>query len=140
MIADRRPGDVAWLWCSPEKARIELNWVASRNITDMCRDMWKFQAMNPTGYSKAVNLLNDPSSDSNLSSSDSSSLFRSVSEEMSETESETSDKKSDSGLSSEGSDSENVSRQAPRKSSGFLHFLKKTSLPGPTHSAGPRDL
>ena len=78
-FVDRRPGDVAWLWCSPIKAKgnvssykfydptqlcfvfqfllailerpkVELGWEAQYNITDMCTDMWRFQSSNPTGY------------------------------------------------------------------------------------------
>jgi len=49
-FVDRRPGDVAWLWCSPVKAKVELDWTAKFNITDMCEHMWHFQSSNPTGY------------------------------------------------------------------------------------------
>ena len=130
MFTDRRPGDVAWLWCSPEKAKNELNWVASRNITDMCRDMWRFQSMNPTGYAAPQNPPNDPSPDT---------LSLSVSEDGDtlSSDTESSDKKSDSGLSSDGDLFDSQQPTTQRKS--FLHFLKKTNIPGPTH-AGTRDL
>lgn len=49
-FVDRRPGDVAWLWCSPVKAKVELGWSAQFNIEDMCDHMWHFQKANPTGY------------------------------------------------------------------------------------------
>lgn len=43
-IAPRRPGDIASCYASPEKAAKELNWRAKRNLEDMCRDLWNFQA------------------------------------------------------------------------------------------------
>lgn len=43
MFTDRRAGDVAWLWCAPKKALEDLEWKATRDISDMCRDMWRFQ-------------------------------------------------------------------------------------------------
>ena len=43
-IAPRRPGDIASCYASPEKAANELNWRAKRNLEDMCRDLWNFQA------------------------------------------------------------------------------------------------
>lgn len=49
-FVNRRPGDVAWLWCSPIKAKVELGWSAQFNIDDMCDHMWRFQKANPTGY------------------------------------------------------------------------------------------
>lgn len=116
----RRPGDVAWLWCSPDKALKELDWRATRNITDMCRDMWKFQAMNPTGY-----VTVDPElMESTELSSDQSMTSDSDSEE---------EKRSDSGVSSD----DDTSSAIPMKNM-FLHFMKK-STPAPTHD-GPRDL
>lgn len=135
---ERRPGDVAWLWCSPDKAKSELGWTAQYNITDMCRDMWKFQSMNPTGYVKKA------------TGSETGSPEISVSEEL-ESEEE-GEEKSDSGLSSDGSEFEESRRnsQSDRIETGsetgsqsvkrgFLHFLKHTNIPGPTHS-GTRDL
>jgi len=47
---ERRAGDVAWMWCCPEKAKNELNWVATSSIDDMCVDLWRFQQANPLGY------------------------------------------------------------------------------------------
>ncbi len=42
-IVDRRPGDIAESFADVAKARRELNWVAKRNIKDMCRDAWRFE-------------------------------------------------------------------------------------------------
>ena len=36
--------------CCPEKAKNELNWVATSSIDDMCVDLWRFQQANPLGY------------------------------------------------------------------------------------------
>ncbi|MDR0488878.1 MAG: UDP-glucose 4-epimerase GalE [Propionibacteriaceae bacterium] len=49
-IVDRRPGDLASTYCSPEKAAQELQWKASRTIEDACRDSWLWQSTNPDGY------------------------------------------------------------------------------------------
>ena len=48
--APRRSGDVAWMWCCPEKARLQLGWEARQDITQMCADLWRFQQKNPQGY------------------------------------------------------------------------------------------
>jgi UDP-glucose 4-epimerase len=50
-ITDRRPGDVAVCYADPTKAKTELGWVAERGIEEMCRDSWRWQSMNPNGYS-----------------------------------------------------------------------------------------
>lgn len=128
-FVDRRPGDVAWLWCSPTKAKEELGWVATRNITDMCRDMWKFQSLNPSGYTTD---LTEP--DSKKKELD----LENTSDE------ETSDSRSDSGLSSNLDQSEHeVSDQSesiesspssspitPRRPTLFSRFV---------HLSDPRD-
>ena len=49
-IVARRPGDVEALYAMPDKAREELGFVAERNLEDMCRDTWNWQASNPNGY------------------------------------------------------------------------------------------
>ncbi|MBT2594848.1 UDP-glucose 4-epimerase GalE [Arthrobacter sp. ISL-72] len=49
-LMGRRPGDVPQLVASPALARAELGWVATRTLTDMCRDSWRFQVANPSGY------------------------------------------------------------------------------------------
>jgi UDP-glucose 4-epimerase len=40
--ANRRPGDVAMLYASADKAAQMLGWRAKRSIADMCRDSWRF--------------------------------------------------------------------------------------------------
>ena len=49
-ISARRPGDVATCFADSSKAERELNWKAVRGIVEMCRDRWKWQKINPTGY------------------------------------------------------------------------------------------
>jgi UDP-glucose 4-epimerase len=49
-IVDRRPGDIGECFANPEKARIVLGWEATRGIDEMCRDSWRWQEQNPTGY------------------------------------------------------------------------------------------
>lgn len=41
-IVARRPGDVAACWADPTLAERLLNWKATRNIDDMCRDAWRW--------------------------------------------------------------------------------------------------
>ena len=49
-IKDRRPGDIAQCYASPEKAEKELHWKAERDILKMCEDSWRWQSDNPNGY------------------------------------------------------------------------------------------
>lgn len=49
-IVDRRPGDIAACYASPEKAARELGWRAEKTIDDACRDSWLWQSQNPNGY------------------------------------------------------------------------------------------
>ncbi len=44
-IAKRRLGDVASYYASPDKARDELGWSASRNLADMCSSVWRFERL-----------------------------------------------------------------------------------------------
>ena len=46
----RRPGDVAASYADPSKARVELGWVAERDLDEMCADAWRWQSQNPDGY------------------------------------------------------------------------------------------
>ena len=50
-IVDRRAGDIAVAYADPTLAFQELGWKAVRDIHDMCRDAWKWQSLNPNGYS-----------------------------------------------------------------------------------------
>eukprot|EP00634_Sargassococcus_sp_CCMP2135_P008674 CAMPEP_0198650792 /NCGR_PEP_ID=MMETSP1467-20131203/5221_1 /TAXON_ID=1462469 /ORGANISM="unid. sp., Strain CCMP2135" /LENGTH=347 /DNA_ID=CAMNT_0044386653 /DNA_START=82 /DNA_END=1125 /DNA_ORIENTATION=- len=49
-IIDRRPGDVATVYASTDKASTELGWTADLNLDDMCKDLWAWQSNNPMGY------------------------------------------------------------------------------------------
>ena len=46
----RRPGDIATCYADPSKARAELGWEATRDLTEMCADAWRWQSDNPQGY------------------------------------------------------------------------------------------
>jgi len=50
-ICPRRAGDIAAGYADPKLAEEELGWKATRGIDDMCTDMWRWQSMNPKGYS-----------------------------------------------------------------------------------------
>lgn len=45
-IAPRRPGDIAKCYADPTKAKIELGWVAEKNLDDMCKDSWHYIEMS----------------------------------------------------------------------------------------------
>jgi len=49
-IVDRRAGDIAACYAAPALAAKELNWQATLNLADMCRDAWRWQSGNPDGY------------------------------------------------------------------------------------------
>lgn len=46
----RRAGDVAECYADPSFAQRLLGWHASRTLTDMCEDAWRWQRNNPNGY------------------------------------------------------------------------------------------
>lgn len=46
----RRAGDIDENYCDATKARQELGWVATRDLTKMCEDSWRWQKNNPNGY------------------------------------------------------------------------------------------
>ncbi|MFD1031297.1 UDP-glucose 4-epimerase GalE [Metaplanococcus flavidus] len=50
-VVDRRDGDIAVCYASPEKAKKRLLWKAEKNLLEMCEDAWRWQSMNPHGYS-----------------------------------------------------------------------------------------
>ncbi len=50
-VGPRRPGDVAALVADPSRAERDWRWRATRDIEAMCRDAWRFQQLNPAGYS-----------------------------------------------------------------------------------------
>jgi len=45
-----RAGDVARAVADPAKANAEFGWRAARTLEDACRDSWRWQSQNPTGY------------------------------------------------------------------------------------------
>ncbi|HZM35420.1 MAG TPA: UDP-glucose 4-epimerase GalE [Burkholderiales bacterium] len=49
-FAPRRPGDVAASYADPSLAARTLKWKASLGIDAMCRDIWRWQSANPSGY------------------------------------------------------------------------------------------
>ncbi|KAF9200336.1 hypothetical protein BGZ49_009454 [Haplosporangium sp. Z 27] len=53
-IVERRSGDVATVIADPSLAERELGWKAERTLKDMCRDLWKWQTLNPDGYSSLI--------------------------------------------------------------------------------------
>jgi len=52
-IAPRRPGDVAACWADVSRAREVLGWSATRDLDTMCADSWRWQRLNPHGYSNS---------------------------------------------------------------------------------------
>ena len=50
VIAPRRAGDVAKVFCDPSKSEKLLGWRAEKTLEDMCRDTWNWQSKNPMGY------------------------------------------------------------------------------------------
>lgn len=52
-LCPRRPGDIAECWASTEKAERDFGWKATRSVTEMTADTWKWQSNNPQGYSPA---------------------------------------------------------------------------------------
>jgi UDP-glucose 4-epimerase len=54
-IVDRRPGDIAVCYADSKKAKTLLGWEAQRGIEEMCLDSWRWQQMNPNGYTIKTN-------------------------------------------------------------------------------------
>lgn len=52
VMKERRIGDVAMSIADPTKARIELGWVAERDIFQGAIDGWNWQTKNPNGFGK----------------------------------------------------------------------------------------
>ena len=50
IISDRRAGDVAELVANNLLAKKLINFQPKRSLEDMCRDGWKWQSLNPSGY------------------------------------------------------------------------------------------
>jgi UDP-glucose 4-epimerase len=49
-VVPRRPGDVAELVADTTAVEDAWGWRPKRDLTDMCRDAWHFQRLNPHGY------------------------------------------------------------------------------------------
>ena len=49
-VASRRPGDIAISYSDSSKAQIELGWRTERGLSEMMRDLWRWQINNPDGY------------------------------------------------------------------------------------------
>jgi UDP-glucose 4-epimerase len=49
-IVARRPGDIASCYADPSLANQKLGWKAEKTVEDACRDGWKWQSKNPSGY------------------------------------------------------------------------------------------
>ena len=52
-IVARRPGDIAECFADPSFAEAELGWKATRNVTAMTVDTWRWQSNNPNGFPDA---------------------------------------------------------------------------------------
>ncbi|XP_046601629.1 UDP-glucose 4-epimerase isoform X1 [Neodiprion lecontei] len=50
VIQDRREGDIVSMYANASLAREELGWSTKYNVEEMCKDFWKWQTMNPSGY------------------------------------------------------------------------------------------
>ncbi len=50
-ISSRRAGDIATCYADPSYAAEKLDWKAERELDEMCEDTWRWQSMNPDGYS-----------------------------------------------------------------------------------------
>ena len=55
-FAPRRPGDAAVSYADPSLALEQLGWSAKRTISQMCADHWRWQKLNPEGYSAGADL------------------------------------------------------------------------------------
>lgn len=53
-ITSRRPGDIAACYANPQKAKELLGWQTEKSLDDMCRDSWRWQKKNPSGYTDSL--------------------------------------------------------------------------------------
>lgn len=63
-IGERRPGDIATCYADASKAKAEMKWEATRNLDDMCKDLWCWQSQNPNGYTDAAGTTADSTKES----------------------------------------------------------------------------
>ena len=59
-IVGRRPGDAAAVYADPTLAQQLLGWQAEHDVDAMCRDAWRWQAMNPQGYRSTTRRATPP--------------------------------------------------------------------------------
>ena len=52
-LVPRRPGDIPACYADPQRARELLGWQAERSLDSMCADSWRWQRLNPLGFSSA---------------------------------------------------------------------------------------
>jgi UDP-glucose 4-epimerase len=50
-VVGRRPGDIDACYADPACARAQLGWQARRGLDQMCADSWRWQSLNPNGFS-----------------------------------------------------------------------------------------
>merc|ERR1719199_613138 len=49
-VGPRRPGDISTCYADASFAEKEMGWKATRNLEEMCRDLWCWQSKNPQGF------------------------------------------------------------------------------------------
>ncbi|KAK3090607.1 hypothetical protein FSP39_013100 [Pinctada imbricata] len=49
-VCPRREGDVGSVYGNADLAKEELGWTATKGLDDMCKDLWRWQSMNPNGF------------------------------------------------------------------------------------------
>lgn len=49
-VTTRRPGDIATCYADPDKANTELQWKATKKLSEACVDAWRWQTQNPNGF------------------------------------------------------------------------------------------
>ncbi len=52
-IVARRPGDIDACYADASLAAARLSWRATRDLSQMCADSWRWQRMNPNGFQPA---------------------------------------------------------------------------------------
>ena len=58
-IVGKRLGDVSELYADISFAKRILGWEAKFNINEMCEDAWRWQQMNPEGFSNVLKIKNE---------------------------------------------------------------------------------
>ena len=51
-IKERRPGDIGASWANADRANSQLGWTATRSLSQMMTDSWRWQSLNPNGYAQ----------------------------------------------------------------------------------------